>query len=217
MEIVNKYNFVVADDHRIVRHGISLILKELYYDSNVFEASCFSEILQILDDEKIDMIILDVNFPEGITLSILPEIKKRQPNAKILIFTAFDEDIYAIKYINSGVNGFLNKLSDFDQIKHAISSTIKIGRYFSQSISDKIINSYLSRSNENPFEQLSNREIEIAKLYVNGYGNVEISAELNIKSTTVSTYKKRIYEKLGIKNLSQLYQLFNIYAKGNST
>lgn len=216
MEIVNKYNFIVADDHRIVRHGISLILKELYYDSNVFEASCFSEILQILDDEKIDMIILDVNFPEGITLSMLPEIKKRQPNAKILIFTAFDEDIYAIKYINSGVNGFLNKLSDFDQIKHAISSTIKIGRYFSQSISDKIINSYLSKSNENPFEQLSNREIEIAKLYVDGYGNVEISAELNIKSTTVSTYKKRIYGKLGIKNLSQLYQLFNIYAKGNS-
>ena len=216
MEIVNKYNFVVADDHRIVRHGISLILKELYYDSNVFEASCFSEILQILDDEKIDMIILDVNFPEGITLSMLPEIKKRQPNAKILIFTAFDEDIYAIKYINSGVNGFLNKLSDFDQIKHAISSTIKIGRYFSQSISDKIINSYLSKSYLSPFEQLSNREIEIAKLYVNGYSNSEISLELNIKSTTVSTYKKRIYEKLGIKNLSQLYQLFNIYAKGNS-
>ena len=216
MEIENKYNFIVADDHSIVRQGIGLILKELYQNSNVLQASNFIELYHFLNEKKIDLIILDISFPEGISLNIIHEIKNRQPNAKILIFTAFDEDIYAVKYINSGVNGFLNKLSDFDQIKHAISSTIKIGRYFSQSISDKIINSYLSKSYLSPFEQLSNREIEIAKLYVNGYSNSEISLELNIKSTTVSTYKKRIYEKLGIKNLSQLYQLFNIYAKGNS-
>lgn len=211
--MIKKYNFVIADDHSIVRQGVSYIVKELYNGANVLLASNFSEIFNLLESEKVDLLILDVNFPDGTSLNILPLIKKSQPDIKILIFTAFDEDIYAIRYINAGANGFLNKLSNEDEIKFAIQSVMSTGRYTSQYIKDKIIDSFILKIPQNPFEQLSNREIEITKLMVEGFGNIEICAELDLRKTTVSTYKKRIFEKLGIKNLSELYQLFNLYAK----
>ena len=75
------------------------------------------------------------------------------------------------------------------------------------------MDSYIFKKPANPLEQLSNRELEVAKLMVDGYGNTEICKALNIQKTTVSTYKTRIFEKTGIDNLSYLIQLFNLYWK----
>ena len=75
------------------------------------------------------------------------------------------------------------------------------------------MDSYIFKKPANPLEQLSNRELEVAKLMVDGYGNAEICQALNIQKTTVSTYKTRIFEKTGVNNLSYLIQLFNLYWK----
>lgn len=198
----------------MIRQGVAYFLKDHYPTASVYEVSGLLEAIKIVKQKKIDLILLDINFPGGTSLSIVPTIRKIQPDIKILIFSAFEEDIYAVRYINSGANGYLSKLCPEDEMHQAIKTLLQQGKYVSVNIQNKILDSYILKKPKNPFEQLSNREIEIAKLLVEGVSNNTISISLNIKSSTVSTYKHRIYEKLGIDSLSALITTFNFYYRG---
>lgn len=210
----NSYSFLIADDHSVVRNGVSLIIKELFLNAVIYKAGNFKEIFNVLKEVKVDLLILDVNFPEGNSISILSEIKTIQPDIKILIFSVHDENIYAMRYLNAGASGYLNKEISEDEIKHAINTIISSGRYITQNIKDRILDYYISKKPVNPLDLLSNREIEVAQLLIKGHGNLEILELLNIKKTTVSTYKNRIFEKLEIDNLADLIKFFQLYYDG---
>ncbi|HBI01115.1 MAG TPA: response regulator transcription factor [Flavobacterium sp.] len=211
MKSNTKISFLVADDHTVVRQGLSMIIKELYTYATVFQVENFVSILEVLKQNPIDVLILDINFPDGNSITIIPEVKKIRPELKIMIFSAFDETVHALRFFNAGANGYLNKLSEEDEIKFAISTLVTQGKYISDVTKEKILNSYLLGKKINPIEHLSGREIEIARLLVKGYGNLEISNALDIQKTTVSTYKKRIFEKLQIDNLAELIELFTFF------
>src|SRR5690606_18263479 len=138
--------------------------------------------------------------------------KAIQPEMKILIFSALDEDIYALRYLNAGASGYLNKGSSEDEMKQALKSMMISGKYITQNIKDRILDSYISKKPINPLEQLSNREVEVARLLIKGFGNLEIAEMLTIKKSTVSTFKNRIFEKLEIDNLADLIDFFNLYS-----
>lgn len=211
MKFNQEIRFLVADDHTVVRQGLSMIIKELYEKAVVIQVENFVSIIEVLKNKPIDVLILDINFPDGNSISIIPEVKKIQPEVKIMIFSAFDESVHALRFFNAGANGFLNKLSEEDEIKQAISTLVSEGKFMSTLTKEKILNSYLSGNKVNPIEHLSAREIEIARLLVKGYGNLEISNALEIQKTTVSTYKKRIFEKLQIDNLAALIETFTFF------
>lgn len=211
MKSNTKISFLVADDHTVVRQGLSMIIKELYTHATVFQVENFVSILEVLKQNPIDVLILDINFPDGNSITLIPEVKKIRPELKIMIFSAFDETVHALRFFNAGANGYLNKLSEEDEIKFAISTLVAEGKYISDVTKEKILNSYLLGKKINPIEHLSGREIEIARLLVKGYGNLEISNALDIQKTTVSTYKKRIFEKLQIDNLAELIELFTFF------
>jgi DNA-binding NarL/FixJ family response regulator len=206
-----KISFLVADDHTVVRQGLSMIIKELYPNAIVYQVENFRATLEVLKKESIDVLILDISFPDGNSISLIPEVKKINPEVKIMIFSAFDEEVHALRFFNAGVNGYLNKLSEEDEIKEAITMLVHEGKFISAVTKEKILNSYLLGKKINPIEHLSGRELEIARLLVKGYGNLEISNALNIQKTTVSTYKKRIFEKLQIDNLAALIELFTFF------
>lgn len=210
----NNYSFLIADDHSVVRNGVSLIIKELFLNAAIHKAGNFKEIFNVLKEVKVDLLVLDVNFPEGNSINILSEIKTIQPDIKILIFSVHDENIYAMRYLNAGASGYLNKEISEDEIKYAINTIISSGRYITQNIKDRILDFYISKKPVNPLDLLSNREIEVAQLLIKGYGNLEILELLNIKKTTVSTYKNRIFEKLEIDNLADLIKFFQLYYDG---
>lgn len=203
--------FLIADDHSIVRQGISLLIKELFFTATIYQSGTFKETLKILRERKIDLLVLDINFPDGNSLNILSETKTLQPELKILIFSAYEEDLYALRYLNAGASGYLNKGSDEDEIKQALQSMMVSGKYITQNIKDRILESYISKKPLNPLEQLSNREVEVARLLIKGFGNMEIAELLHIKKSTVSTFKNRIFEKLEIVNLAELIDLFQLY------
>lgn len=211
MSASNSYSFLIADDHVVVRQGVSLIIKEMFLSAMVYKAATFNDTFKILQEVKIDLLILDVNFPDGNSLNILAEIKAIQPDIKILIFSALEENIYAMRYLNAGASGYLTKESSEDEMKRAINAMISSGKYMTQNIKDRILDSYISKKPTNPLDVLSNREMEVACLFVKGYGNLEILEILKIKKTTVSTYKNRIFEKLEINNLAELIKLFHLY------
>jgi len=203
--------FLVADDHSVIRQGIVFLLKDKYPSSTVLQAATFKEVLKLVKGNKINLLFLDINFPDGVSLTVIPTIKKFQPNIKILMFSAYDEDIYAIRYLNAGANGYLNKLSTEEEFTNAVNSVLVHGKYMSENIQNKITDAYIFKKPTNPLEQLSNREIEIAKLLIDGVANNSIAELLNLKKTTVSTYKNRVFEKLGIDNVPALINLFSLY------
>lgn len=207
----NKFKFITADDHEIIVKSLIYIIKDLYKDSEIYQIDKLSAILEVLNKEKIDLLILDISFPEGDTLTLIPKIKKIQPDLKILVFSGHDENVYGIRYFHANVNGYLSKLSSMIEIKNAITEVMNNGKYFSKNIQNLIMDSYVFKKPTNVLQQLSNREFEIAKLLVKGLGNTEISAELDLQKSTVSTYKNRLFEKLEIKNVPELIQIFKLY------
>ncbi|WP_417352321.1 response regulator [Flavobacterium alkalisoli] len=204
-------NILIADDHSVVRQGVALILREAFNSVNIYHAESFSEIAEILKKQSINLILLDINLPGGNNVGMINNIKEIQSSIKVLMFSAYDEDQYAVRYIHAGVDGYLNKLSSEDKIIEAVSEILRGGRYFSDKIKDRVFESVINKTPENPLESLSNREMEIADLLAKGEGNLEIANRLDIKMSTVSTYKSRIFEKLGINNVVSLAEKFNIY------
>lgn len=206
-----RISVLLADDHSIVRHGLVLMIKEIIHEVNIFHSSTFKETLALLHKTNIDFLILDISFPDGNSSAIISQIKSLNKNIKILIFSGMDEEIYALRYINSGANGYLNKLCSESEMRAAISAFLEEGKYISLKIKDKILDNYMSNKSINPLDQLSNREIEVARLMVQGYGNLEISSMKQLQKTTISTFKKRIYDKLNIDNLVSLIGIMNAY------
>ncbi|MEM0543773.1 response regulator transcription factor [Flavobacterium sp. j3] len=211
MKLSKNFTFLIADDHSVVRQGFSLVIKELFPTAEIQTAGSFKEVIQMVKVAKIDLLILDINFPDGNSLSIIPEIKMLQPELMILICTAYDESIYALRYLNAGASGFLNKGCTEDEMKYAIKSMITTGKFLTPTVKDRILDSYISKTPINPLDKLSIREVEVARLLIKGYGNLEISELLQIKKTTVSTFKNRVFEKLEIDNLAALIELFQLY------
>lgn len=199
--------FLLADDHSLIRQGIEILIEDLGLEGDVLHASNLAQLLDAVKTHPIDIAIIDAHFPDGNSLSVIPEIKKIRPGIKILMFTGIDENTQALKFIKAGANGFLTKLSDEKEIMQAIQKMQQDGEYISPTIQSLLMNSISNKSLVNPLFSLTERELEIAQMYAKGYGNLEIANNLNIKQNTVSTIKKRIFDKLNIENLVELIDL----------
>lgn len=200
--------FLLADDHSLIRQGIVFLLEDMDFDFEVHHASNFSQILETISMHPIDIAIIDAHFPDGNSLTILPEIKKIRPEIKILIFSGIDENTHSLKFMNAGANGFLSKLSEEGEVMQAILKIRDEGEYISPVTKALLINSMQNRRLINPLLSLTERELEVAEMYVEGCGNLEISNKLNLKQNTVSTIKKRMFAKLNIDNIVELIELF---------
>lgn len=199
--------FLLADDHSLIRQGIEILIEDIGFEGDISHASNLSQLLEIIKTRPIDIAIIDAHFPDGNSLNILPEIRKIRPDIKIMMFTGIDENTQALKFINAGANGFISKLSDEKEIMQAILKMKEDGEYISPSVQSLLLNSIRNRSLVNPLFSLTERELEIAQMYAKGNGNLEIANTLNIKQNTVSTIKKRIFDKLNIDNLVELIDL----------
>lgn len=211
MDTLNKKQILIADDHFVVRSGMELMISNLYAYCDFSHASNFRETIEEVKTKKFDLLILDANFPEGNSLSIVDEINKIQPDINILVYTALNERIYAQQFLKLGVKGFLSKLADEEEILLAVTRTIKGEIYMGNKLKEALLDQMMNKNKNNLFENLSPREFEIMLLLIQGEANLEISNRLNIKPSTISTLKNRIYEKLRINNISELIELYNSF------
>ncbi len=210
MEISEKRTLLI-DDHSIVRQGIYLLLKKHFGYTNILQASSISEAREVLRNNTVDFIILDIHFPEGNSLNFVENLVISAKNTfKILIFSALEENIYAVKYIQAGAHGFLSKTSEEENIVYALQKFFKTGKYLSEELKDHLLDTVVYKKKATPLNLLSGRELEIARMLSYGYSNNEIATKLNIQKSTVSTYKNRIFEKLGINNIPSLISCLNL-------
>ena len=204
-------NFLLADDHSLIRQGVEFLIEEIGFEGDIFHASTLQKVLETVEMQPIEIVVIDAIFPDGNSLNIISEIKRIKPEVKILVFSGVDESTQSIKYINAGANGFLSKLSEENEIKEAILKIHQTGKYISLITQGVLIDSLHNPNIVNPLQRLTERELEIAEMYAKGYGNLEIANNLNVKQNTISTIKKRIFDKLHIENVVDLADLIKNY------
>ncbi|MCO6175408.1 response regulator transcription factor [Flavobacterium sp. NRK F10] len=206
-----KKYFLVVDDHVLIRLSLEYIIQELFLEAVIFQANSLEEAGTILDSQTINYVIIDISFPEGSSLSFVSNLIKEKPGIKVLVYSAHEDDFYALSFLRAGACGFLSKLSNEDQVKAALNNMVIKGKHISADLQEKIMDAFLQKQNLLPIEELSTREMEVAKLLVEGQGNLEIAAILNTKQSTISTIKSRIFQKLEITNLPELIEIFKFY------
>ncbi|RKT01666.1 response regulator transcription factor [Chryseobacterium defluvii] len=199
-------NILIADDHDIVLVGTSIILESKIKDAVIDQAEDYPKTLEKISRKKYDLVILDINMPESKNKKMITEIKALDPDIKILIFSAYEEEI-AVQYIKQGANGYISKLSKSEEISDAVTKIFSEGYYYPSGI----VNQLISESPLDSIKKLSEREYEIFTLMVKGNGNLEISNKMNIQMPTISTYKKRIHKKLKTNNIADLIKLYQTY------
>ncbi len=204
---------LIADDHGVVRLGLSLMIKKLRPHALVEEVDNFQSVLNSIKNASYNLIILDVNMPNGTFQETLEIIKIRDPKVKVMVFSSQDENLYAIRYLKMGADGFLHKLAPEAIINKALEKMLDKGSYISEDVKDAMIFSALNKNApvDNPIEQLSDREIEIAERLIKGTSLKDISYELNLHVSSVSTYKTRIFKKLGVQSIPELIEIFKFY------
>ncbi|MGX9985265.1 response regulator [Soonwooa purpurea] len=194
---------LIIDDHYVVRAGTSLILHSNIKNLEINQVSSYQEALAKVRASEYDLLLLDIDLPDTTNKKMISELKGLANNVKILMYTSYTDNDIAIQYIREGADGFLNKMANEKEIVKAVNEMLTFGYYFPQQLVGIIAQQIKKR---NPIEKLSERELQIFNLLTEGNGNLEISSIMGIKATTISTYKKRIFEKLDVDNLFGLMQ-----------
>ncbi|MFP8894115.1 response regulator transcription factor [Chryseobacterium cucumeris] len=205
--------FLLADDHSIVRQGMEIVISDIVPNAKVYQTSSLHQVLELIESKGIEIAVIDAHFPDGNSLHILPQMKSVNPDIKILIFTGLEEELHGLKFIKAGADGYLSKLSEEEDVRKAITTFIEKGEYFSDLLRNLLVQFVYNPDLISPLNSLTKREMQIAELYAEGYGNLEISNSLNIKQNTVSTIKKNIFEKLKIENMVELVDLVKTHHK----
>ncbi|NLR67595.1 response regulator transcription factor [Chitinophaga varians] len=204
---------LIADDHSIVRLGIKQIICSLPGNMHVTEAKTFDETISFIEQQHFDLLVLDINMPGGNNLQMIQAVKLRQPDVRILICSAYEEIMYALGYLQTGADGYIEKNSPDDDFKTAINSVLAGEKYISRAVREQLINKYTKQQDHrpNPFSVLSGREVEVMNLLTKGLPLIKIAEILHLQLTTVSTYKARIFEKTGVKNVIALVEKAQMY------
>ncbi|WP_262152460.1 response regulator [Chryseobacterium foetidum] len=203
---------VIADDHGIVRMGLIQTIKRLRSDAFILEVEDYKSLYKVIQKENLDLAIMDVNMPNGTVQEAIDYIKIHQPHLKILLFSSQDEEVYALRYLKMGAGGYLSKQSSGEAIEAALNAMLTKGRYVSDNVKEAMFVESLTGSGKtSPFETLSDRELQIATKLAEGLPLKEISNQFNLHSSTISTYKNRLFDKLKIRSVPELVEILRLY------
>ena len=193
---------LIADDHAILRRGLIQIVKSIPSINEIDEAEDGNQVLEMFEKVQYDLIILDLSMPNKNGLDTLKEIISRKPKTKVLILSVYAEEQYALRSFNSGASGYITKNTTPSELIKAVELVLKGRKYISPLLAEKLIN---LKSIEKPLhDNLSDREYQIMMMSAEGKTIAQIAKELNISSKTVSTYRKRILEKMNFDNFIQV-------------
>ncbi|NII28174.1 response regulator transcription factor [Pseudoflavitalea sp. X16] len=198
---------LIADDHTIVRTGVSVLIKAEYLNVQIDECYDGNSAWEHIQSTPYDLVIMDINMPGTDSVSLLKNIFTHQPKLKVLILTMSSEEIYAKKYLQLGAMGFLNKEADNAEIRKAIASVMNNRKYMSSKLQEIINRDALEGAAGSLFESLSARELEVMTHLVEGKNVSEIGDILSIHISTVSTHKANILQKLKVSNVIELTRM----------
>ncbi len=196
---------VVVDDHAIVRHGIVQILAEHPLVEVVGEAGDYGELRALLRRlGEIDLLLMDVNLPGKDGIEILKALHAELPRLRVLIISMYPEEQYALRAFRAGAVGYLNKASAPEKLVEAVEQVAAGRKYVTPEIAQSLVESLQGPGDGPPHERLSDREFQTLKLIASGHRLADIAEALALSPKTVSVYRARILEKMGMTNNAEL-------------
>ncbi len=194
----------IADDHVLVRRGLAELLREMDDFRVVGEASSGDELLRLVRDERVDVVVMDMSMPGPSGLDLVKSIKAEFPRLPILVLSAHPEDQYAVRVVRAGAMGYLTKESAEADLVEAVRRVASGKRYLTQNLAASLLDALDADPDEDPHAALSDREYQVLRLIASGMTVGGIAEHLSLSVKTVSTYRSRLLQKMGMSNNSEI-------------
>ncbi|MDN5203814.1 response regulator transcription factor [Fulvivirgaceae bacterium BMA10] len=206
VNIVGKMiNIALIDDHKLIRSGIKKLLST-YEDLNVIdEYGNYNEALENFNN-KVDVWLIDISLGDGNGIDLLKKWRNRRKDIRVIFLSVHKESYYVIKALETGANGYLYKDVSVEEIITAIKRVYQGKNYYSNEISEILINNLHNDSKWN-LPKLTSRETEILNFIVGGFSTKEIANELSVSPRTVDSHRTNILDKFGFKNTTQMVRV----------
>jgi two-component system invasion response regulator UvrY len=183
---------LVIEDHPVMSNGTCQMLRKYLPDAECTEADTFWKAIQAADSIEFDLVVMDIGVPGGNSVQMVEKFRTRWPSVVILMFTSYEENLYALPCIKAGANGFISKRATESEFRVAVETVLFRHRvYLSDTIRDLSLDMYIrpQRSQANVLDTLSRRENEILQMFLARKGVSEIGAVLNLSTSTINTYR----------------------------
>lgn len=195
---------LLADDHEILRKGLIQILAAKFPGAEFGETGNATETLIRLEQERWDVLILDIHLPGRNGFEVLQHVRRACPQLPVIVLSSSPEDQLGLRSIRSGASGYLNKMVAPEQLVDAVRKVLAGERFVSAVLAEKLI-AELQRDDNRPRHlTLSDRELQVMKMSAGGQSVKEIAGELSLSAKTISTFRGRIFDKLGVRNDAEL-------------
>jgi two-component system invasion response regulator UvrY len=191
---------VIVDDHAVVREGLKRIIESAGDMTLVGEAASGEELLRELNGWPCDVVVVDLSMPGMPGLDVVREIRQRAPKLPVLVLSMYPEDQYAVRALTDGAVGYIHKGDPPAELVKAIRTAAQGRRYITEAVAECLASHVDTTAERLPHERLSNREFQVFKLIAAGKRVSEIARDLSLSIKTVSTFRHRILEKLGMSH-----------------
>jgi len=205
---MDKIKIVIVDDHNLFRKGIIALLSDFDFIGEISEASNGVELLDLLAKKETlpDVILLDLRMPVMDGVEAQQKIRKLYPGIKIIVLTMENDEQYILHLIGEGVNGYLLKNADQDEMEEAIVKVVENGYYFSEHISTKVMQNLkkIDKTEAIFNPGFNERDLQVLEMVCKEYTNREIAEALRVSVRTAEGYRQKLVDKSGAKNIAGL-------------
>jgi len=195
---------LLIDDHAIVRQGVMQLLMDRGIASEVGEAENGAEALAQADQIEWDVALLDISLPDMNGIEVLKRLRRKAPRVPVLMFSMYREDQFAVRALKAGAAGYLSKTANTAQMIAAVQQVAAGRRYVSSKMAEALADYISLDSDQLPHEKLSDREYQTLCMLGSGKRLTDIAKVLSLSVKTVSVYRTRLLEKMGLANNAEL-------------
>ena len=195
---------LIADDHPLVRAGISSLVTKIEGVKVVGEAGTGGEALDLVREHRPNLMLLDITMPERNGFEVLEEVTKKYPDIKVIVLTVHEALEYAKKALRAGAAGFLSKSAAITELEEAIQTVVRGEGYVSPDILKRTLLEVQGATNEERLASLTPRQRETLRLIAEGLTTKQIARDLNISVKTVETHRAQLMERLDIHDVAGL-------------
>ncbi len=195
---------LIVEDHPVVQKGFSDFLRENFKDTRIEAVRTGVEFMESVSEHDHDIVLLDISLPDMNGLDALKDVRKRRPRLPVLVVSMYPEDLYAIRAIRTGANGYITKQCEPDELIDAIRMVLSGKKYINPEFAGKMVSNFESYAEKPAHERLTNTEFQVIRMLGAGKSVKDIARELKLSINSIRTYRMHIMEKIGVKGTEGL-------------